>query len=74
MCQPGRPGPMARLPEKFARLGSFPEREIARVVFFVAIDIHARAGLHAGDVDFGKLSVVAEISRCGSRWSRRWRR
>ena len=57
MCQPGRPGPIGRLPEMFAGLGRFPEREVARVVLVVAVHIHARAGLHAGHINFRKLAV-----------------
>ena len=51
MCQPGRPGPIGCLPEMLAGLGSFPEREIADVVFFVPVGIGARARFHAADVD-----------------------
>ena len=71
MCQPGRPLPMRRFPEMLAGLGRFPESEIARAFFFVAVHVHARAGLDAGDVDLGELAVVREIWRCGSRWSLR---
>ena len=61
MCQPGRPGPMRRFPEMFAGLGRFPQSEIARVVFFVAIVIHARAGLHSAEINFRELAVIRKF-------------
>ena len=44
-------------PEKFPRLGSFPQREIAGVGLFVAVDIHASAGLHAAQIELGQPAV-----------------
>ena len=61
-----RPDP--RLPEMLAGFRRLPQREIARVVLFVLIHVHARAGLHPGHIDLGKSSVRrkfrdAEIDR-----------
>src|SRR5262250_2918248 len=45
-------------PEMFSRFRSFPECKVARAFFFVAIVVHARAGLDASQIDFGKLAVL----------------
>src|SRR5260370_11693881 len=50
-----------RVPEMLAGFGSFPEGEIASAFLFVAVDVDARAGLDAGDVDLGELAVVGEF-------------
>ena len=55
---PGTPRPNCRLPRSLARLGRFPQREIARAVFFVFVDIHARAVFHAGKIFFRQLTVL----------------
>ena len=57
----GTPRPDTRFPEMLARFRRLPHCEITRVVFFVLIHVHARAGLHSGHVDFGKLSVSGEL-------------
>ena len=53
----GAAGADGRLPEMLAGLRRFPQREIARVVLFVLVDVHTRARLHAGDIDFRELAV-----------------
>src|SRR5580698_576609 len=45
----------------FTGFGSFPESEIAGVVFFVAIIIHAGAGFHSADINFRKLAVIRKF-------------
>src|SRR5215470_10349044 len=45
-------------PEMLARFRRFPERKIAGTFFFVAVDIDARTGLNAADIDLGKLAVL----------------
>ena len=57
----GAAGADARLPEMLAGLGRLPQREIARVVFFILVHVHARAGLDAGHVDFAELAVVRKL-------------
>ena len=61
MCQPGRPRPMRVSQKCSPGFGRFPQREIARVFLFVAIDVHAHAGLNAGDIDLGELAVVGKF-------------
>src|SRR5712671_6112792 len=51
-----------RVPKMLARLGRFPEREIASAFFFVAVVVDAGTGLDAGDIDFGKLAVIRKFS------------
>src|SRR5882762_1312101 len=50
-----------RVPEMFAGLGSFPEGEIAGTFLFVAVVIHAGAGLDAAYVNFGELAIVGKF-------------
>src|SRR5580704_13782100 len=38
------------LPKMLAGLGRFPQREIARALFFVAVVVHARSGLNPAHV------------------------
>src|SRR5579863_1246532 len=57
----GTAGADACLPEMFAGLGSFPEREIAGVVFLVAVVIHAGAGFHTSEVNFGEPAVFRKF-------------
>ena len=61
MCQPGRPGPMRRIPRGFAGLGGFPEGEVAGAVFFVFVDVDASAVVHAGEIFFRELAVLGEF-------------
>src|SRR5271156_161839 len=55
---PGAPWADACLPEMLAGFGGFPEREIAGVVFFVAIIIDASAGFHSAEIDLGEFAVL----------------
>ena len=57
MCQPGPAGADLLIPEDFAFFGRFPQREIARVGFFVLIHIHARARAHAAEIVVRQLAV-----------------
>ena len=57
----GTPRADGRFPEMLAGLGRLPQREIARVFLVVAIVIHARSRLYAGQVDLGELAVVREF-------------
>ena len=57
----GAAGADARLPEMFAGLGGFPQREIAGVVLLVSVGIHARAGFDAAQIDLGKLAVIGKF-------------
>src|ERR1700733_15740546 len=51
----------AGLPEMLPGFGSFPEGEIAGVVFFVAIVIHAGAGVNSAEINFGELAVIRKF-------------
>src|SRR6202050_5080921 len=57
----GTAGADAGLPEMLTGFGSFPEGEIAGVVFFVAIVIHAGAGFHSAEINFGALAVLRKF-------------
>jgi hypothetical protein len=57
----GAAGPDGSFPEMLAGLGRFPEREVARALFFVAVVVDAGAGLDAGQVDLGKFAVVRKL-------------
>ena len=61
MCQPGRPGPIGCLPERLARLRRLPQREVARVVFLVLVDVDARAVFHAGKIFLRELAVGGKL-------------
>ena len=50
-----------RFPEMLPGLGRLPEGKIASAFFFVAIVIHARAGLNAAEVNPGKLAIIWEF-------------
>src|SRR5215472_5914641 len=45
-------------PEMLARFRRFPKRKVPRTFFLVAVIVDARAGLNAGEIDFGEFSVV----------------
>src|ERR1700733_7850489 len=55
-------GADAGLPEMLTRFGSFPEGEIAGIVFFVAIVIHAGASFHSAQINLGELAVIRKFS------------
>src|SRR5438552_2193602 len=57
----GAAGTDRSLPEMLAGLGRFPEREVARAFFLIAIVIDARAGLDAAYVDLREFSVVRKF-------------
>src|SRR2546429_427024 len=48
-------------PEMVAGLRRFPERKVSRTFFFVAVVVDARAGLNAGEIDFGEFSIVWKL-------------
>src|SRR5215472_6650039 len=54
-------GADARFPEVFAGFGCFPESEIARIFLVILIDVHARAGLNAAQIDFRKFAILREF-------------
>ena len=60
MCQPGRPRPDGRRPERFALLGRFPQGEVARVVLIVLVHVHARAAAHPAEIGVRQLAVFGE--------------
>src|SRR4051812_27419279 len=51
------PRPDRTLPERFPRLGSLPQSEIASVVFFIFINVNPRAIFHSGKVFFRELAI-----------------
>ena len=54
----GSSGTDRRFPEMLAGLRRFPQREIARALFFVAVVVHASAGLNPGHIDLRQFAVV----------------
>src|SRR5437667_12760719 len=48
-------------PEMVAVLRRFPERKVSRTFSFVAVVVDARAGLNAGEIDFGEFSIVWKL-------------
>ncbi len=60
MCQPGRPGPISLSQNASPGLGSLPEREVPRIVFFVFVHIDPRPIFHSGEIAFGEFSVAGK--------------
>ena len=59
---PARPSrPDLRLPHGFARLRCFPQREVARIVFVVLVDIDPRSVAHAGKILLRQLAVLGKL-------------
>jgi hypothetical protein len=56
----GAAGADLGVPEGLALLGGLPQGEIARVVFFVLVGIHARAADDAAEIGVGQLAVLRE--------------
>ena len=61
MCQPGRPGPIGRVPEASPGFGRLPQGEIAGAVFFIFVHIDARAIFHSRKIFLGKLAVAGKF-------------
>jgi hypothetical protein len=55
------PGSNRRFPELFAGLRRFPEREVARVGFIIAIHVNSRARLNSGDINVRELAVGRKL-------------
>ena len=49
------------LPEMFARLWRLPQREVARVFFFVAVVVDSRARLNPGQINLRKLPILRKL-------------
>src|SRR4051812_22692216 len=48
-------------PRSLPRLRRFPQREIARAVLLIFVDIHRRAVFHAGEIFFRELAVLRKL-------------
>ena len=57
MCQPGRPGPIGRLPRRLAGLGSLPQREVADVVLAVLVGLDPLPDPQALGIEAGQPPV-----------------
>ena len=50
-----------RIPRSFPRFGRLPQREVARAVFVVFIDVDAGAIQHAAEISFRELAVLGKF-------------
>src|SRR5512147_2650386 len=50
-----------RLPEMLAGFRRFPQREVARIVLFVFVNVDPRPVFHTSEIFLGKLAVFGEL-------------